>query len=214
MLQDTRHALTVLIQTDMGVGVATSCHMPQRAKESEYEAQAIAIEQAHALLHTEWSIWRGCLQHDSDCFVTGNMVLSLYHRCFLIYSPFALEISKKRGRTDYNTAQTPITTKTLVLTEHWMLSAGMGCTRGAVSWHTQSWLLHNTNTTTISPREWTSTLTSPGLRLDMFDNREVAGKGKPFAGIAKQESPSSTNTTISANYTQKPIVLLLPPRRN
>ena len=59
VLQDTTHALSVLIQTDMGVGVATSCHMPQRAEESEYEAQAIVIEEAHALMHTKWSIWGG-----------------------------------------------------------------------------------------------------------------------------------------------------------
>ena len=64
VLQDSRHALSVLIQTEMGVGVATSCHMPQRAEESEYEAQAIVIEQAHALMHTVWSIWGGDWNRD------------------------------------------------------------------------------------------------------------------------------------------------------
>ena len=43
VLQDSIHALSVLIQPEMGVGVATSCHMPQRAEESEYEANAIVI---------------------------------------------------------------------------------------------------------------------------------------------------------------------------
>jgi hypothetical protein len=47
VLQDNRHALSVLIQTEMGVGVATSCHMPQRAEESEYEACYCLLVWAH-----------------------------------------------------------------------------------------------------------------------------------------------------------------------
>ena len=64
VLQNSIHGLSVLIQTEMGVGVPTSYHMPQRAEESEYEAQAIVIEHAHALMHSVWSIWRGDWNRD------------------------------------------------------------------------------------------------------------------------------------------------------